>query len=118
MEITGILKLVKETQQISDKFQNRKFVITTLDQYPQVIELELQGNYCDIIDSYKVGQEIVCGINLRGREWTNKDGNVFYFNSIVCWRIQPSNAPIGGNQAQQSALKSPSVMEDDDYLPY
>ena len=98
MEVTGILKLVKETKQVSEKFQNRKFVVTTLEQYPQVIELELQGNKVDIIDAYNVGQEIVCDINLRGRMWINPQGEEQYFNSIVCWKIQPSNAPVGGNQ--------------------
>lgn len=98
MEITGTLKLVKETKQVSEKFQNRKFVVRTLEQYPQDIELELQGNKVDIIDAYKLEQEIVCDINLRGREWVNKNNETVYFNSIVCWKIQPSNAPIGGNQ--------------------
>lgn len=124
MEVTGILKLVKETKQVSEKFQNRKFVVTTLEQYPQVIELELQGNKVDIIDAYNVGQEIVCDINLRGRMWTNPQGEEQYFNSIVCWKIQPSNAPVGGNQntsqtkTNTQEFGNPLPNKEEDSLPF
>lgn len=97
MEVVGKIKLIRDTQVITDKFQKREFVVETNDQYPQIIQLELQGNNCDIIDAYKVGQEVSCSLNLRGREWTNPQGEVKYFNTIVCWKIQPSNAPVGGN---------------------
>ena len=95
-EIIGILKLVKDIQVVSDKFSKREFVIETISQYPQVILLELQGSNCDIIDYYAPGQEITCSINLRGREWTNPQGEVKYFNTIVCYKIQKSDSTMGG----------------------
>ncbi len=99
MEITGKIKLIRETQQISEKFQKREFVVETNEQFPQTIQLELQGNKCDIIDAYSVGQEVTCELNLRGRLWTNSEGVDKYFNTIVCWKIQHSNAPISGNNS-------------------
>ena len=42
-----------------------------------------------MIDGYKLEQEVECSLNLRGRLWTNADGVDKYFNTIVCWRLQP-----------------------------
>ena len=97
MESTGKIKLIRDTQTVSTNFQKREFVVETNEQYPQLLQLELQGQNCDIIDAYSVGQEVVCSLNLRGREWSNPQGEVKYFNTLVCWKIQNSNAPVGGN---------------------
>jgi hypothetical protein len=91
LEITGKIKLIRDIQQVSSSFIKREFVIETNDQYPQPIQLELHQDKCDIIDAYSVGQEVSCGINLRGREWSSPLGEIKYFNTIICWKIQPSN---------------------------
>ena len=36
----------------------------------------------------KVGDKVDVNINLRGRKWTDPNGQVKYFNSIVGWRIR------------------------------
>lgn len=121
LEVVGKIKLIRDTQVVSEKFQKREFVIETNDQYPQLLQIELQGNNCDIIDAYKVGQEISCSLNLRGREWTNPQGEVKYFNTIVCWKIQHSNAPVGGNSNTATTQTNPKEVasnEDDGYMPF
>ena len=107
MEVVAKIKLIRDTQKVSEKFQKREFVVETNDQYPQLLQLELQGNNCDIIDAYKVGQEVSCSLNLRGRMWTNPQGEEKYFNTIVCWKIQPSNAPVGGNTNTATTQTNP-----------
>lgn len=112
LEITGILKVIKDIQVISDKFSKREFVIETISQYPQVIMLELQGSNCDIIDYYTIGQQITCLINLRGREWTNPEGEVKYFNTIVCFKIQKSNTMVGGfENASKTEIKTATIQK-------
>jgi translation initiation factor IF-3 len=91
MEAQGTLKLIFETKQVTEKFSKREFVITTDEQYPQTILLELQGDNCDIIDFYEIGQKVKCYLNLRGREWINPQGESKIFNTIICFRIQPIN---------------------------
>lgn len=88
MELTGTLKAVFETKQVSATFSTREFVITTEEQYPQHILLQLVQDKCDLIESYAEGEKITVGINLRGREWTNPQGEVKYFNTIQAWKIQ------------------------------
>lgn len=90
MQVKGTLKTVFEIVDVTASFKKREFVVSTIEQYPQHIILQLTQNNVDVIDAYKIGQEIVCDINLRGREWVNPQGETKYFNSIVCWKIQPS----------------------------
>jgi hypothetical protein len=130
MQITGILKVIRNIQQISEKFQKREFVITTQEQYPQFISLELQGDKCDIIDAYVEGEEVTCDLNLRGREWVNPHGETKYFNTIVCWKIQrvnsqsvnPTNSPnINTNPKEfPQANQSNSFVDEEDFqdLPF
>ena len=63
-------------------------VVTTQEQYPQNILVEFVQDRCEILDSFQVGELVKIDINIRGREWTNKDNEVKYFNSIQGWRIE------------------------------
>ena len=110
-QITGILKLVKETQQVTEKFSKREFVFVTLEQYPNSIQLELQGQNCDIIDAYAEGQEIVCDLNIRGRLWQSPQGEDKYFNTLVAWKIQPAKSegqPESHHANHPTNMPSPS----------
>ena len=69
-------------------FRKRELVVTTQEQYPQNILVEFVQDRCEILDSFQVGELVKIDINIRGREWTNKDNEVKYFNSIQGWRIE------------------------------
>ena len=92
MMVTGKLKFKFETKQVSDKFKVRELiVITDYDgDYPQSILMQATQEKCDILDNYKVGDIVDVMFNLRGREWTNPEGKVKYFNSIDAWKITAS----------------------------
>ena len=111
MEIQGKIKLIGETQSIgSNGFRKRELVLTTEEQYPQHIMVEFIQDKTDLLDNYQVGQQIKVGINLRGREWINPQGEAKYFNSIQGWRIEnlqqaapASAAPVAPAQAFEPA---------------
>ncbi len=89
MEVQGKIKMVGETQTFGNNgFRKREVVITTEEQYPQHIMIEFVQDKCDLLNNYQVGQAVKISINLRGREWTNPQGEVKYFNSIQGWRIE------------------------------
>jgi len=90
LEVVGKIKVLKATQVVSDKFQKRELVVVTDEQYPQPILIEFAQDKCSILDKYSVGQDVTVGINLRGREWTNPQGEVKYFNQIQGWNIKAS----------------------------
>lgn len=107
MDITGILKVKGNTQQVSEKFKKREFVITdNSSQYPQHIQFQLVQDKTNILDTYNVGDEIKVYFNLRGREWTNPQGEVKYFNSLDAWRIEGMSG--GGNSSAESSMASVS----------
>ena len=89
MEVIGKIKLIGETQTFgSNGFRKRELVVTTDEQYPQMIMIEFIQDKVDILNSYAVGQDVKVSINLRGREWINPQGEAKYFNSIQGWRIE------------------------------
>lgn len=88
MEILGTLKMIGNTQDVSPSFRKREVVITTEEQYPQHILVEFTQDKCDDLNGYYLNERVKVGINLRGREWTNPQGETKYFNSIQGWRIE------------------------------
>lgn len=94
MEIKGILKLKGQTQQVSDKFKKRKFVVTTDadSKYPQQVQFVASQDKCALLDNFSEGQSVTVHFNLRGREWVNNQGEAKYFNSLEAWRIDGDSA--------------------------
>tara|TARA_B100000683_G_scaffold16183_1_gene16102 strand:- start:59 stop:433 length:375 start_codon:yes stop_codon:yes gene_type:complete len=89
MNISGKIKLIGETKEYgANGFRKRELVVTTQEQYPQNILVEFVQDRCEILNSFQVGEIVKIDINIRGREWTNKDNEVKYFNSIQGWRIE------------------------------
>jgi single-stranded DNA-binding protein len=98
MEVTGKIKVVNAEQQVSASFKKRELVVATEEQYPQFISINFVQDKCDLLNNYNVGEAVKVSINLRGREWTNPQGEVKYFNDIQGWRIEKlqSEAPASG----------------------
>ena len=93
MELTGKIKVINETQTFGEKkFRKRELIITTNEQYPQTVLIEFVQDKCDLLNAYKVGQDVKVSINIRGREWVNPEGETKYFNSIQGWRIAKEEA--------------------------
>lgn len=89
MELSGTIKAIFDEQQITEKFRKREFVIRSNEEYPQDIKIEVVNDLCPILDNFKMGDFVKIGINIRGREWINPEGEAKYFNSIQGWRIDP-----------------------------
>ena len=109
MEVTGKIKLLGEAQTFGTSgFKKRELVVTTDEQYPQMIMIEFVQDKCDLLNSYLVGQDVKVSINLRGREWINPQGEAKYFNSVQGWRIEAvsQQAPsLNQPQAEVATLK-------------
>jgi hypothetical protein len=99
MEITGRIKVINPEQQVSASFRKRELVVTTDEQYPQHIMIEFTQDKCDLLNSYKPGEEVRVSINIRGREWVSPQGETRYFNSIQGWRVERVQAQQPSNPA-------------------
>ncbi|NCT10846.1 MAG: DUF3127 domain-containing protein [Flavobacteriia bacterium] len=124
MEVIGKVKLIGDVQTFGPSgFRKRELVVTTDEQYPQMIMIEFLQDKADLLNNYKVGQDVKVSINLRGREWINPQGEAKYFNSITGWRIESLSqaAPNTQNlppvdQFQQATSFSQEDQDDD--LPF
>lgn len=88
MEVQGSIIFIGDIQEVgSNGFRKRDIVIKTDEQYSQEIQIQFTGDKCDILNSYKIGEEVLIAFNLQGRSWVNKEGNTVWFNTIVGWKI-------------------------------
>lgn len=89
MQVIGKIKEIKQTEDVgSSGFQKRDVVVTTDEQYPQHILVQFAQDKCNLLNNFQVGDSVKIDINLRGREWTNSQGEVVYFNTIQGWKIE------------------------------
>jgi hypothetical protein len=119
-KINGTLKVANATQVISEKFSKREFVIETTDQYLQQVMFQLTQDKCNLLDAFKVGNQLEVSFNLRGREWTNPQGEVKYFNTLEAWRLERLDG--SGESIQDKArvdqMKAHAPNEEEDDLPF
>ena len=125
-KLTGTLKVLNDTVQVSEKFSKREFVVTeSSSMYPQDILFQATQDKCAMLDGVNVNDQVEVSFNLRGREWTSPQGEVKYFNSLDAWRIEKvgQGIPQGGPSAMDlapSAIETAKATteEDDDDLPF
>jgi hypothetical protein len=99
MQVAGKIVAIMPTQVVSEKFSKREFVVETPDQYPQQILFQLTQDKCSLLDSLQVGQEVDVHLNIRGRSWTNPQGETKYFNTLEAWKIDVLGATAQPNIA-------------------
>lgn len=116
-QLKGKLKVLKDTQQITDSFSKREFVVTDdSSQYPQDILFQATQDRCSLLDGFQVGTEVSVNFNVRGREWTSPQGEVKYFNSLDAWRIEAAGQ--GQAPAQADIPPATQLDSDDGDLPF
>ena len=109
MEIQGRIKQIFPSQMIGQNgFEKRDLVIITEEQYPQTIIIQFTQQRCDLLDSLQVGQIVRVYINIKGREWTNQQGEIKYFNTIEGWKIEViQTTNVAYQQPVQQAPQQP-----------
>ena len=124
-KLTGSIKIIKDTVQISEKFAKREFVVSdTSNMYPQDILFQLVQDKCSILDQYSENDQVEVSFNLRGREWTSPQGEVKYFNTLDAWRIEkvgqgiPQSGPSEMNLDSTQTANTENSESDDDDLPF
>ncbi|MCB1746388.1 MAG: DUF3127 domain-containing protein [Gammaproteobacteria bacterium] len=118
MTTSGRLHAVFETKQITERFQKREFVLEIAENpnYPQYVAFELTGDRVGEIEQFRVGDTVEVDFSLRGREWTSRQGEVRYFNSLDVRALRGQGS--GGGQARAAedppADDEPPPFTDDD----
>jgi len=120
MQVEGKIRAIKAEQQVSASFKKRELIVTTNEQYPQHILIEFAQDKCDLLNSYKPGDDVKVSINLRGREWVNPQGEAKYFNQIQGWRVEKvqSDSPAASNEQPPFEPAAIFNEEEHDDLPF
>jgi translation initiation factor IF-3 len=125
MGVSGKIKEI-QSEVIKGTFKSKNIIVTTDEQYPQHISIQFVQDKCDLLNNFNVGENVKIDINLRGREWTNPQGETVYFNTIQGWRIAKHTvqSPTQAYEAKQtpateSFVPATSLNEDEpDNLPF
>ena len=122
MEVKGFLKVINDVVILSEKFKKREVVVSVSDgKYNQDLLIQFSQDNVDLVDEFAIGQEVVVGINLRGRAWTNPKGEEKYFNTIEGWRVtgvvnsSKNDVPVAKPKKAQSIIDE---TQSDDDLPF
>ena len=119
MEAKGKIHALFDTQQVTERFRKREFVVELAEnpRYPQFVMFQLTGDRCENLDGFEVGNEVRVEFSLRGREWQSPQGDVRYFNSLDVWELQRIG---GGAQPPHDDIPPPDEAPPpaDDDIPF
>jgi len=117
-ELTGIIKAIGATNQVTASFEKRELVIeVTEGEYSNVGVFEAVQDKCAVLDGFQVGQLVTVGFFWSGntKPWTDKNGVERYFNSLkiasinkVAGKSDPFNAE---QPAAAQAFEAPPMPE-------
>lgn len=100
-ELQGKLIEITPTQQISERFKKREFVIEKEENnggqvYVDTIKFQATQDRCGLLDQMKVDEYVKVTFNIKGNKW-EKNGTISYFNNLDAWRIEKlDNANLDG----------------------
>lgn len=120
-EQKGTLQIKYETQQVTEKFSKREFVLEIGEQYKEYPKFQLVNDKCSLLDNIEVGQEIKVSFNLKGKPFQSKTGETVYFTNLDAWKIEKVGTQT--TQLQSTPPKTekalpPQVDENTDDLPF
>ena len=115
MNIKGKLVEIFDTVPITETFKKREFIIqdNKNPEYPEFVKVELIQDKVSLLDDLKVGDKINVLINIKGRKWEDKEGNIKYFNSIQGWKIERENEGINQENSEDEINQ-----DSDEDLPF
>jgi hypothetical protein len=96
LEITGKLVEKYDTQNVSDRFKKREFVLELVEEvngnpYTNYAKMQLVQNKCDILDRFNVGDVLRVNFNIKGNRY-EKEGRTSYFSNLDAWRLEKADA--------------------------
>jgi hypothetical protein len=125
ISLTGTIYKINATEQVTDKFRKRSFILQLAGQYPQHPTIEFVQDKCELLDKYSVGQEVTVAINVNGRLYKDRTTQEEKsFNTIQAWKInavEGSETPEdteAGTQNWEMAEATDNQVDDGSDLPF
>lgn len=127
---TGVIIEIYPTNQVSEKFKKREFVIQLSEEingqtYTNFAKFQTVQARTEALDRFTPGQSVTVHFNIKGNKW-EKDGKVNYITNLEAWKVEAAQS--GGAQtsttypagnAQPAAQSAPPPTNNDiDPLPF
>lgn len=124
--ITGSIKSIGKTQDVSASFRKRELVIIeSVGQRPAHIPIEFTQDRAALLDGFAPGEQVTVTAFVTGREWTGRDGVLKHFLSLSGNRIERAGgaAPVAAPAAAHAAAPAPGLADmppasEEDDLPF
>lgn len=102
--LTGTIYRIYDTVVVKDTFRKRDFIVLIPDgQYPQHVKLQCSQDRCSLLDGLKPGDPVTAHFNVRGRLYTDKNGQEQAFTNLEAWKIDRGNATVPERTPEQTA---------------
>ena len=113
------------TEYGNNGFTKREFVIKLTGDgensaYPNYIALELIKDKCELMDRFKLGDDIGVQFNLNGRLWSGNGNGEKCFTSLQAWKVDALGASTDGyDQSPPPPVydQAPPMPDFDDDIP-
>jgi len=122
-EISGRITDIFPTQQVTDTFKKREFILeikessSTGFEFVEYIKFQTLQDKCTLLDNLNVNDSVRVSFNLKGRKW-EKDGQTTYFTNLDAWKIENERSTdsnptaIPSDQSLDLAPDSPPFPDD------
>ncbi len=103
-ELEGSIKLIGDTASYGAKgFTKRELVVTTsAERFPQDIKVEFVKEKTELLDKFRVGQQVKVAFDIRGSEYNGK-----YYVSLTGWKIDNSDGSGESAPPRQQGGQAP-----------
>lgn len=123
-DLVGTIQVIKPTEQITDTFKKREFlvVIDTDSKYPQEIKLQCTQDKTKLLDDIRVGDIVSVNFNLQGKGFERKDGSGRdAMTNLSVWkleRIQGTMTDAGQKFQQADEVRAGQPAGSYDDIPF
>jgi len=118
-EIIGLLHEKFDTQQISENFRKREFILEHIvfrneKKIVDYVKFQLTGDRCDLIKEMGVNERLKVFFNIKGRKF-ERDDYTNYFLNLDVWRIETMG--VDGVESEETGSETEKAHYND-YLPF
>ena len=120
-QIKGTVAKLSTVDFIGEKKYPKQMVwIRTEGKYPQTIELEAFGDRANDTSILTIGDSVNFTFDVKGREWTGKDGVQKVFTSLSIIKVEVEGKTSYKEQAQgiKETQKALQTADSDSQLPF
>jgi hypothetical protein len=88
VEIKGTIYFKGEVELIgANQLKKQILVVETNEEYPQKVPVEFMKDKVDLLNNLAVGHEVSLNVNIRGNEYTDRNGQTRFGLCFQGWKL-------------------------------